>query len=363
MKYVLLFLSFYCAGLLYAQPWHTAVRPIDPVYYTPFAQADKSGNRIIVNYDMSDELMAGPAWYKRAIWPINHYNDTLSADSLLTYLIVRYDTLIDLTNTYGYAYTALSNILLDSIWIQLGHVNHSGIDDTLWIDLVKVNTQGYPTQQVFWTQAMVLSSSASPGNNWKQPVWQSLAPGIVLPEDTLFGIRLRYMAPLEDTLGVVAGYRFNNQCPNFDAAQWSAFYPNSYAFWTGFNMLIPTSVEGDLYYDCNGSGTFDTLIDGRNYIQNWSVAIQLSSPDIGFESQASSNSIKIYPNPANNHVFIQSDSPIGIVQLCNLQGAVLTTFQSVDGTITLDGIGTGLYTLIIETEKQVYAKKLLINAR
>lgn len=359
MKYGFLFHLWLLAGLLYGQPWPSSNQPIIPNSCSPFLQYNKSGGSLIVNYDVSDELIAGASWYNRAIWPINSYYDSLSTDSLLSYLIVKFDTLIDPTNTYGFSYSSLSVVSLDSIWIQAGHVNYSGLNDTLWIDLVALDMQSHPTQHVFWQQVLVFSSSLSPGNDWKQPVWISLAPQIVLPADTLFGIRIRYRAPLQDTLGVVAGFAFNNQCANFDAAQWSAFYPNSYAFWTGFNLLLPTSAGGDLYYDCNANLMFDSLIDGRNYIQNWSIAIQLTSPDIGV-IPIDDESLKIYPNPAKSHVYINSNLPIHTVKICNLQGQPFEVSPLIGGVIDLQNIPSGLHILIIETENYSYVKKLLV---
>lgn len=350
----------HCNALL--GQWITGSKPVPfsvnhfPNYYS----SEKAGGSLVINYDLSDETNAGSLNYKRALWPVNQYYDTLSSDSLFTYLICGFDSLIDPTNTYAFSYNVIPAFQIDSIWIGLGHENNSGLNDTLIIQLITLNASGYPSSQMIWNDTLVFSSGQSSSNQWTNPLILSLAPALNWNGPLKPAVKLQYKAPLQDTLGVVAGYRFSGSCGLEDAAQWSAFYPNSYAYWTGFNALIPTSAGGDIYYDCNANLQFDSLTDGRNYIQNWHIGLQITAPEIGLEAQQVLFNPKIFPNPASEEFYIRSEQPLLHVEIFNTQGiSVLSTNNSIDA-IPLHNLNNGMYYIHIKSATHSYVKKLLV---
>lgn len=358
------FVFIHCHAL-YSQ-WITGNQPIPfPVNNFPnyYNTSEKSGGSLIVNYDLSDETGAGSINYKRAIWPVNKNFDTLSTDSLFTYLICGFDSLIDPSNTYPFSYTTISAFQIDSIWIGLGHENNSGMNDTLIIQLLSLNASGYPSQQVMWADTLVFSSGQSSLNQWTNWFILRLAPSFNWSGPLKPAVKLQYKAPIEDTLGVIAGYRYSGTCGTNDAAQWSAFYPNSYAYWTGFNALIPTSAGGDIYYDCNANLQFDSLTDGRNYIQNWHIGIQITAPEIGLENEHMNLSPKIFPNPASEWLNIQSEQPIHEVRIFDSQGKLVMSFNNIHGVISLQQLDNGMYFIHTKTATQSYVKKLLVHHR
>jgi hypothetical protein len=328
-----------------------------PGYYS----AEKTGGSLVINYDLSDETDAGSFSYKRAIWPVNLNYDTLATDSLFTYLICGFDSLIDPTNTYSFSFSTISNFQIDSIWIGLGHENNTGLNDTLIIQLITLNASGYPSSQMMWADTLVFSSGQSLSNQWTNPLILPLSPSLNWNSPLKPAVKLQYKAPIQDTLGVVAGYRFSGSCGSELAAQWSAFYPNSYAYWTGFNALIPTSAWGDIYYDCNANLQFDSLIDGRNYIQNWHIGLQITAPEIGLEAQQVLHSPKIFPNPASEWFYIQSEQPVLHVQIFNSQGILVLSINNSTNVIPLHHLDNGLYFIHIKSANHSYVKKLLVH--
>ncbi|MCX7743774.1 MAG: T9SS type A sorting domain-containing protein [Flavobacteriales bacterium] len=328
-----------------------------PVYFS----TEKSGGSLIINYDLSDETDAGSLSYKRAIWPINKNFDTISTDSLFTYIVCGFDSLIDPTNTYSFTYSSIPVFQIDSIWIALGHENNSGLNDTLIIQLISLSASGYPSLQVMWADTLIFSSGQSYLNQWTNSLILRIAPSLNWNTTVKPAIKLQYKAPIEDTLGVVAGYRISGVCGANDAAQWSAFYPNSYAYWTGFNALIPTAVGGDIYYDCNANLQFDSLTDGRNYIQNWHIGIQITAPEIGVENQQTTFTPKIFPNPTSDWLTLQSEQPILEVKIINSQGELIMCLNNTHEVISLQQLNNGMYFIHIKTSTRSYVKKLLVH--
>lgn len=349
-------------NVLFSQ-WITGSKPIPfPVNNLPgYYSTEKSGGSLVINYDLSDETDAGLLNYKRAIWPVNQHYNTLSSDSLFTYLICGFDSLIDPTNTYPFSYSSIPAFQIDSVWIALGHENNSGLHDTLIIQLITLNASGYPSSQIMWTDTLFFSSGQSTFNQWTNPLILSLAPALNWNSPFKPAVKLQYKAPIQDTLGVVAGYRFTGSCGASDAAQWSAFYPNSYAYWTGFNALIPTSAGGDIYYDCNANLQFDSLTDGRNYVQNWHIGMQITAPEIGLEEINATHVPHIYPNPATERFYIQSEQPVLHVEIFNTQGISVLSTNNSTGAIPLHNLNNGMYFIHIKTANHLYVKKLLVH--
>lgn len=348
-------------NVLFSQ-WITRSKPVPfsvnnfPGYYL----FEKSGGSLVINYDLSDETDAGSLNYKRAIWPVNQYYDTLSYDSLFTYIICGFDSLIDPTNTYPFSYSSIPTFQIDSVWIALGHENNSGLNDTLIIQLIALNASGYPSSQIMWTDTLIFSFGQSTSNQWTNPLILRLAPSFNWTSSLKPAVKLQYKAAIQDTLGVVAGYRFSGSCGSEDAAQWSSFYPNSYAYWTGFNALIPTATGGDIYYDCNANLQFDSLIDGRNYIQNWHIGLQITAPEIGLEDLHAIFTPEIFPNPASDWFYIQSEQPVLHIEIFNTHGIPVLSTNNTSSTIPLHNLNNGMYFIHIKTTTYSYVKKLLV---
>jgi len=74
------------------------------------------------------------------------------------------------------------------------------------------------------------------------------------------------------------------------------------------------------------------------------------------------NGINVFPNPAFDNVVIKSNKPLGKIKVLNLLGE--TVFGSngnlaKETTIPLSNFSKGVYTLIIESENKIIAKKVL----
>jgi hypothetical protein len=322
--------------------------------------ANKAGGGIYVNLDISDELQQSSLVYKHAIWPINEAYDTLASDSLITRVIQKTDTLIDVSNTYTYSMSSFSLLSLDSVSLVVGHEKNTFYNDTLFMQILEIGNSGYPTNQILFSDTLVISSPISPSNQWTETVEIVWPVNFIIPPQQGFAIQFIYRAPLEDTLGVAAGFATQGLCNNLDAARWSSFYPNSYAYWTGFNALIPTYAGGDLYYDCNQNNQFDTLTDGRNFIQNWSVGMYISSPELNAPVNIFENEIKVFPNPVNEVLHVESLLPLEDVIVYDMQGTQLV-LPVKENSLFFNNLSNGLYIIKVLTSKGIYAQKILVT--
>lgn len=335
----------------------------------PALPSEKSGGAIVINYHSSDGVLYGPGNYKTALWPLNmHYAD-LSADSLLAYGIVAFDTVVSTDNVYAFPYSAIGQPTLDSIWMTIGHENQSGQTDTLVVDVVLLDTVQFPTLISLWADTLYFSSGQSAGNQWTNTLIISLAPQLLLPADTAIGMRFRYYGALADTFGLAAGFGTDNQvCGSFpeSRAGYSHFYPNSYAYWNTYNLLLPSQSGGDLYYDCNGNLEFDTLTDGANYLQNWDVAIQLSSPDIGYPAYADQLPVYVFPNPVTDWLTLTAEDALlqdSRISLRSLDGRLLAEAEGSEGStrLNLANFANGIYLVDIKKDNWHAVRKIIVQ--
>ena len=92
---------------------------------------------------------------------------------------------------------------------------------------------------------------------------------------------------------------------------------------------------------------------GSFYLDN-----MLAYTSSGIQPVATSASIKVYPNPANDWLKIQSEAPVEQVTLYNLAGSCVA--MSPDATIDVSSVPAGTYLLKIKTTEGEYSHSILI---
>jgi len=66
---------------------------------------------------------------------------------------------------------------------------------------------------------------------------------------------------------------------------------------------------------------------------------------------------KIYPNPANNVLFIGGLTGVSKINVFNTSGKLVLTKQIVDGSLDISNLNAGLYTIRLELGKVKYTMK------
>jgi hypothetical protein len=69
------------------------------------------------------------------------------------------------------------------------------------------------------------------------------------------------------------------------------------------------------------------------------------------------HNFKIYPNPANNVLFIDGITGVSKINVFNTSGKLVLTKQIVDGSIDISNLNAGLYTILLECGKVKYTMK------
>ncbi len=325
-----------------------------------YNQAARSGNPMTINYDESDELFWGLN-YQRALFPIHRGYDTIAGQHLV-YGMYTLDSLIKSDNTYTVSFGNINNLVLDSMDIELGHVKHSGANDTLFFTLLGLDTVNFPVGAVVHKDTVVLSSALSPSNILTNTYSLRWKPDFIMGNQPI-GLKIEFVGSLQDTLALMGGYGIfpaPNSCTDssWDKARKSLFYANSYAYYSNFNLILPTNVGGDIFYNCDAILTKDTA-DSESYIQNWSITSYVSAPSIGVEEEGETT-LTIYPNPAGNIIRVNSVVPYTKVNVYNGSGNCIKTTGS-SAWIDVSDLNNGIYIFAFEYENKTVHKKVVVQ--
>lgn len=358
MKFGLITLLFTLSLSLKAQFPGTFTQAI-PVDFS-YDQVNRSGNPLTINYDESDELIYGLN-YQRKLFPVHRGYDTIPGQHIV-YALYTMDSLIKTDNSYTIPFYDAPGIMLDSLEMVLGHVNHSGGNDTLIITLLKLDAAHFPNDTIELVDTIVLSTPLSPGNVLTNTVNYRWYPSYWM-NDQPFGIKLEFTGSLQDTLALMGGYGIwpaPNACTNssWDKSRKSFFYANSYVYWSDFNLILPTAAGGDLFYNCDTIPTKDTA-DSESYIQNWAITSYISAPEIGL-SDEDQFYLTIYPNPASNIVYFKNVDMIDRVMVYNAAGELVLTGLGVN-KLEITGLTNGIYIFALQHENRTFYKKLVVQ--
>jgi hypothetical protein len=98
-------------------------------------------------------------------------------------------------------------------------------------------------------------------------------------------------------------------------------------------------------------------LDGRN----WTIFTPEGSTGINEEFEGTS--ISIFPNPASDVLYIETEADVQNISLYTMTGQLLRSITVVDERTTIDvsELQSGVYFLSIENEDNVITKKVIIN--
>jgi hypothetical protein len=323
----------------------------NPIHH--FINQEKTpGTPFWIDYDTADaynQAQTGNAYTRYYGWRANgnfsQADTVMHLGDLYKYMIVRFDSLVDYTVITGtsntvYPYSQYPTIYIDSLSSALSQMNTSGFDDTLMIQVMSVDANGYPSSTVYWSNTMVIpaASSLSGSNDWNNVVGISWQVNQALPTNVhKFCVKLTYLGAKADTFGYVDGFPSflgTGGCAGYNMANQTSYYPNTYVWVAGANVnaQYPTSTGGDVFYDCNGDGTYEAGIDGTNYMQNGSIQAKVDVY-LGIEENKSLG-IKLMqnmPNPFNNTTNISYQlakrSSSVTLEISDLAGRTITTID------------------------------------
>jgi hypothetical protein len=229
-------------------------------------------------------------------WPLRMANQP--TDTSILYAVVAFDTLIG-PATPGTSPKSLDDVEIDSVGLLIYHVKTSSIPTRCVLDLLPLSAEGFPLAQAWYSDTLLwMASVATPAKR----VW--IPVQAYPPSNQAWAVRFRLLdLGAGDTLQLAARHPVKDTCGNLIQADTSAFYPNSFAYWQGYNLLLPSQSGGDFYTDCNGNGQRDSS-DGANPIQTWDIALSVQATGLNLPNFTANQPALVYPNPCSEQVHV-----------------------------------------------------------
>jgi uncharacterized repeat protein (TIGR01451 family) len=319
----------------------------------------------LLNYSVSDSLYSmnykGENYYNYLIQCMN-MNYTLADTGVGPYtnynLIhscsVVFDTLIDAPTNTVYPYSTVDTIRIDTLTIPIGHINTSGLNDTILVLLDSVTPNDYPTNKVLWSTSIITKKGLSPGNISTNIYYLSVPVNYLLTTIHKFCITLQYYGSKLDTMNFLYGVPqytdpYCTGGPMDDTTSIGHIYTTKliansytsgwqYSFPTLANIMLPTPSGTDsCYYPCIpivGDTVHFPLV-----FEDIDIFVKLS-----FKSTSGGISGTVYVDKDSNCVFDSADVLIPYVTMeaiDSLKNIVATAFSDGNGNYTLSPLPIG----------------------
>lgn len=307
-----------------------------------------------VNYALSDGDIYGSS-YDYASYVLNSANDSQA----LGMLFVLCDTFPDRISGNFFSKDFLPGIRLDSLRIKINHTKTSSQPDSLFLSLANTFGGAFPGENGYYADTIVLTSSYAPGNSYASAQYLSIPVGIYTTNP--FSVWLHMKAPAGDTLSVWSGYGYDGACgtqPGLKRAQLSHFFPNAFAYRKELGLVLPTLSGDDIFFECDTVPGFDTLTDGRNYIQNWDIDFFITATTAGIPENVLTDSPFLYPNPGKG-TFLLSETCASL-RVYSPAGKEVWRGTPQGSSVYLP-LPAGLYVVRVETGTGTRLQKLIIT--
>jgi hypothetical protein len=240
----------------------------------------------------------------------------------------------------------------DSVYVRTEYLRYE--NDTVW---------RYAMQSEEWH--MLYDFGATPGDVW------------TIQDEVDHGYNMPYNEPPETPFFqvVVDSVDFWSEVPdsplqNRRVIFTSPVYESGNPSYFSFGLFTAPIIEG-----IGPVGTAKDLIGNDNYIilPTYEARFQCfldngeliygeaGSPcyTLGTEEVVEVEYNLIYPNPATEIIYW--DEPVAAIQLYDAVGKLVLQSSQVRGSLSVDHLETGLYTVLIEREGQSFSQKLMIN--
>ena len=295
---------------------------------------------LYIDYSFADNfLQATTDMSQRGfLWAFNSRNE--NADTSISFVGVKFPQITGYTdpadgaNTYidPVNYAANFEMIIDSIFTLVSHENNSGINDSLIVEVHRLQSNNNATfvdpAVILWADTAITNSSISPSGNWLganalQTI--SWAPNLTVPSGRRAGITIKYFGPKQDSVGIVATYITN---PNGPAV------PNDIALKSAAPFSVIKFPPYRTSYTSNSLSTFlvpplpgnDTAFFKA---QNWEIWIKARINEVlDIEKLNGIQMGHAYPNPFSeitNFTFnLDNSAEIG-VQMFDITGKLVYT--------------------------------------
>ncbi len=175
----------------------------------------------------------------------------------------------------------------------------------------------------------------------------------------------------------------NNSAESIDSVRVLWADVNATPFCNSIYFTLPVSVNGLAPGDSTSTAfsmTFQSVYapSGTGYLNFIAALVMANGKVVSEEGQAVASislnninlaeanllvDIKLYPNPASHSIYIDAQEEIDQVELINLQGQVIRTYNSQDTLkkVSVEGLAKGIYWLKLKSDSKQCSRKILVN--
>ncbi len=132
--------------------------------------------------------------------------------------------------------------------------------------------------------------------------------------------------------------------------------PDAYNIYRDGN-LIGTSTEPNFILNI---GSYSFFVTAMYYFGESGPSNSITITGI---NKTVTNQIQLFPNPANDVLFIQSPLEIYYLELLNIQGSILFSenVRSKDFKLDISNLKPGVYFLKLETDRELILRKVMVK--
>ncbi len=324
---------------------------------------------IILNYDSADAINwqnLGTVYYSNQGQLTNiHYSyptDTSTNNYyIINYVTVAFDSLVDPYNNLS-TYTA-DSIYVDTIIIPIVHVNHSGVNDTLDVQLCSVDANGYPTSNLLKDFKVIGTKISTTNTN--SAIGTVLIPmNYHITNSSKFCITATYSGSKIDSCWFTYGFGgFTGNCQggtyiladstNYSTVKKSSgtgeYTANSFVYWGNADSAdkkpwgyLPDNTGYNIYIPCNNDTVFSPG-DSHSYIENINIYAQVSFVPTSSVVYTSISGVT-YLDQNKNCTYDTTDSSVpyvGLEAVDSLNKVVAECISDFYGNYTLQGLRLG----------------------
>lgn len=360
---------------------------------------------IFLDYYMADSAMYGPNNFIGMQGQLinsayNYPADTTNSYKATSMFFMNYDCInaisVAFDSIIGYSEDTIALTQIDTLYLPIVQVNHSGLNDTLDIQITTVDEQGYPFTNTYEIDTLIIDSNhinnIGAGNDYTVKIIKWNLSNYPL-HGGRFAVNVTYLdSTKQDSCWFIYGYgSFLNTCSNkvqgtnyfaktthfsnIDATP-KDFFANSFAQWNEYasRPFLPDKTGDNVYYPCDTSiHTFNPATDGVNYLQDIDIAAQvlftsyLSIPALHLAGISVNQN---YPNPFNNLTIInynlvkQADVSLKVIDLMGREIASQSYGIMSPGqhsiSLNANNLSAGVYFYSITSSGYTITKKMVV---
>ncbi|WP_431134562.1 T9SS type A sorting domain-containing protein [Psychroserpens mesophilus] len=273
-------------------------------------------------------------------------------------------------STNGYIFTRWANVLVAENDINLAALNifREDFNNGNTLDVV-INNSTFVNNDYNGTygNSITASGNGSVNLNVNNSIfWQNTTNGAAATRDISNGIDANYDVFIKNTIANVSSNAGTNG--TFNATNLTTLEPatdnlnldsdykptsaSNYIVDQGDNALYDVSLFGDL--DLAGNDRiFNSTIDLGTYEYTSTLGVD----DVAFNT----NSVKLYPNPVRDILFIKSKAQIESVSIYRINGQLEKQSNAINNGIDVSELAAGLYMIQIKTSENMINQKFLRN--